>query len=113
MKKPKISFLISTLLGAAIWFLSPYITGEIEPWDSPYFYYIYALVIAGFIAAIPKDASYSSVYFGVLVGQILYLLTLSTSALIIVGLIIITICSLLSIIGLFMKRNAYKARTNN
>jgi hypothetical protein len=34
-----IPFVASIVAGIAVWFLSPFITGKVEPWDSNTLYY--------------------------------------------------------------------------
>ncbi len=41
------SFLLATLAGAAIWSLSPLLTGHVEPWDAGGLYYTVALALDG------------------------------------------------------------------
>ena len=44
-------FGFAAALGAMIWFLSPVLTGDAEPWDSKSSYYVWALIAAGFFPA--------------------------------------------------------------
>ncbi|MDO6567728.1 hypothetical protein Q4561_11720 [Alteromonas sp. 1_MG-2023] len=106
MKNFTINAIFSALLGAVIWFLSPFITGEVEPWDAfPPVFYLVSLFIVGFIAAIPKSASLNSIYFGVIVGQFVYMLVfLPIGPLILVSVLTLAIYSLLTLIGPLVKR---------
>ncbi len=65
--------MISAALGAAVWALSPLITGHVEPWDSGAEYYPVALFIAGLLggAACPLPGVFLAPL-GVYIGQILY-----------------------------------------
>ncbi|ALM90505.1 MULTISPECIES: hypothetical protein [Alteromonas] len=65
MRQFLLGLFVSTLLGAAILFFSPFFIGEIEPWISSY-YYTGALLLAGFIVLIDRHASYESVFIGIM-----------------------------------------------
>ncbi|MFY0667640.1 MAG: hypothetical protein JXQ95_06395 [Alteromonas stellipolaris] len=105
MKYFIINTIFSALLGAVVWFLSPIITGEVEPWDTFPLFYLGSLLIIGFIAAIPKTASLTSIYFGVIVGQFLYMLVfLPIGPLILVGVFSLAFFSLIALIGPLAKR---------
>tara|TARA_Y100000780_G_scaffold220620_1_gene228126 strand:- start:463 stop:813 length:351 start_codon:yes stop_codon:yes gene_type:complete len=98
------SLSFSSFLGAAILFLSPYITGEIEPWDSNTYYYSGALLIAGFIVLLDKRASYEIVFIGIMLGQVTYMFSfMPVDSLILVGIVIMAFKSLLSLVGLLLK----------
>ncbi len=49
MRQFLLGLFVSTLLGAAILFFSPFFIGEIEPWISDSYYYTGALVLACFL----------------------------------------------------------------
>lgn len=105
MKNFTSNAIFAALLGAIVWFLSPYITGEVEPWDAFPLFYSVSLIIMGFIAAIPKTASLASIYVGTIVGQFLYMLVfLSSGPLILVGVFSLAIYSLLTLVGPLVKR---------
>ena len=107
-EKPMRQFLfslsISTLLGAAILFFSPYFIGEIEPWISDSYYYTGALVLAGFIVLVDRHASYESIFIGIVLGQAIYMFTfIPVDSLVGVALVIMAFKSLLSCVGLLLK----------
>lgn len=105
------SLFFSGLLGAAILFLSPYITGEIEPWDSNTFYYSGTLLLAGFIILLDRQASYKSTFIGIMIGQTFYMFTfMAVDSLVAVGLVIMAFKSLLSLVGLCLKKAITDAR---
>ena len=105
MKNFTSNAIFAALLGAIVWFLSPYITGEVEPWDAFPLFYLVSLIIAGIIAAIPKTASLASIYVGAIVGQFLYMLVfLPSGPLILVGVFSLAIYSLLTLVGPLVKR---------
>jgi hypothetical protein len=63
---------IAAVLGAAVWALSPALTGRAEPWDSEGPYYVCALVIAGALAGGLYPKSLWAHYLGAVVGQAAY-----------------------------------------
>ncbi|MDO6567714.1 hypothetical protein Q4561_11650 [Alteromonas sp. 1_MG-2023] len=114
MKHFLFSISLSSFLGAAILFLSPYITGEIEPWDSDNFYYSGALFIAGLIILLDKQASYETVFIGIMLGQAIYMFSfMPVDSLVGVGLVIMAFKSLLSLIGITLKQAYLNARLLN
>jgi hypothetical protein len=61
-------------LGAAIWLLSPLITGRREPWDAEGGYYAAALLGAGVIGGVLAPGQWFSTALGVFGGQVVVLL---------------------------------------
>jgi hypothetical protein len=61
-------------LGAAIWLLSPLVTGRREPWDAQGLYYLGALFGSGVVGGLLAPHAWFSVAVGILVGQALVLL---------------------------------------
>ena len=59
--------------GILIWFLSPFVVGEAEPWDAND-YYAATLFIAGFLAAWACPSWWWLAPIGIFVGQIAYVL---------------------------------------
>src|SRR4051812_48988302 len=68
------AFLIGVIMGAAIWLLSPWITGRSEPWDAENGYYTGGLLVTGVIGGLVFPMHWSSVTLGILVGQVLVIL---------------------------------------
>jgi hypothetical protein len=66
--------LIGLVLGAAIWLLSPLITGHREPWDAESGYYPGALLSAGVLGGLVAPTRWGSVAIGIFAGQVLVLL---------------------------------------
>ena len=68
------ALLIGLAIGAAIWLISPLITGRREPWDAEGGYYPGALLGTGFFGGLllPERAGWFVV--GIFLGQILVLL---------------------------------------
>lgn len=92
-------FLIAALAGAAIWALSPLLTGQTEPWDAG-LYYSGALLAAGLLLGVAVPKPLWAHYLGGLVGQALYLLLfLPPSPLMAVGLVFLLVWSLLLLVG--------------
>jgi hypothetical protein len=60
-------------LGAAIWLLSPLVTGHREPWDAEGLYYLAALLGGGALGGFLAPHAWFSVAVGIFVGQALVL----------------------------------------
>ena len=58
--------------GAIVWALSVPLTGMREPWDSPGYYYIVAVFIAGILAALPAPRYWWAAVVGVFLGERIY-----------------------------------------
>lgn len=83
-----LSFVVGILLGAIIWWVSPYFTGESEAWDAMPFY-LPSLFIAGIIASSPCPRHFWISSLGIYIGQCLYAyLFLPSGPLWVVGLIL-------------------------
>ncbi|WP_445621402.1 hypothetical protein ACUN8C_06275 [Kushneria sp. Sum13] len=70
-----LSFSVAMTTGAAIWALSPLMSGYTEPWDGG-LYYSVALVLAGAVSALVTSGPLSALHAGCLTGQILFAMTL-------------------------------------
>ena len=68
------AFLIGLILGAAIWLLSPWITGHSEPWDAEGGYYAGALLATGALGGLLIPLHWPAVALGILTGQVLVIL---------------------------------------
>ena len=68
------ALLIGGGLGAAIWLLSPLLTGRREPWDAEGPYYAVALLGAGVLGALLAPQHWRSIPLGVFLGQAAVLL---------------------------------------
>nr|WP_185749593.1 hypothetical protein [Stutzerimonas kunmingensis] len=108
MKQPVLrSFLISALAGAAIWGLSPSMTGHVEPWDAGGLYYTAALALGGCLCGSIAPKPLWPLYVGCVAGQTLYLLGwLPTGPLLPVGLVFVLLCSLVFLVGAYVGSRA-------
>lgn len=90
-----LQFLCGLVVGAAIWWLSPTVTGHAEPWDAEGWsgvgsYYHVALLIAGALAACVWPPGFVIGALGVYVGQVAYmLLFLNAGPLLPVGIVML------------------------
>jgi hypothetical protein len=99
-KEIPINLLYSALVGAAIWALSPSLTGHREPWDSDTLYYFASLLIAGVLLGIFRPRRIWTHTVGIFLGQLLYVLAfLSVGPLIVVGVLFLAGYSLLCMVG--------------
>ncbi|MBE8968556.1 hypothetical protein IQ277_20720 [Nostocales cyanobacterium LEGE 12452] len=91
-----INFLFSFVGGAMVWALSPFLSGQVEPWDAKGFYYSAALLIVGL--ARPKHIW--SHYAGIVLGQLTCMLCfLPGSPLIPVGVAFLAAYSTIALAG--------------
>ena len=67
-------FTVGLLLGMAIWWTSPALTGKPEPWDAEGRYYLGALFVAGAVATVFLPKAFWLAPIGVYVGQLLFCL---------------------------------------
>ena len=94
------TFLISAVAGIVVWVLSPWLTGQHEPWDAEGFYYVIALLVAGAATGFLSPRPFWAHYLGGLSGQLLYiLLTIGVDPLLLVGVIFLLIYTLLFLAG--------------
>lgn len=94
------TLLVAAAAGALIWAISPWLTGQREPWDAAGFYYVGALLIAGVGAGLVTPRPLWAHYGGALGGQLLYLLlTRGFDPLLAVGLIFLLGYTLIFLVG--------------
>lgn len=75
MEKPAtLAFAVAVATSALVWTVSPWITGQREPWDAEFPFYLVALLVAGAIAGglVPKPLW--AHYLGAFIGQLGYVL---------------------------------------
>ncbi|WP_088889202.1 hypothetical protein [Leptolyngbya ohadii] len=97
-----ISFLFSFVGGAMVWALSPFLSGQVEPWDAEGFYYSVALLIVGLIVGFARPKHVWSHYAGIVLGQLTYMLfipVLPGSSLILVGVASLAVYSIIALAG--------------
>jgi hypothetical protein len=101
---PGLGFLTGLAIGAAIWWLSPLITGRPEPWDAGNGYYEGALLGAGVLGGLLLPGHSRGFVAGIFVGQVLVLLGAvlrapSSGGLWPLGVLFLGIYSLLALLG--------------
>jgi hypothetical protein len=95
-----INFLFSFVGGAMVWALSPFLSGQVEPWDAKGFYYSAALLIVGLIVGLARPKHVWSHYAGIIFGQLTYMLCfLPGGSLIPVGVAILAAYSTIALAG--------------
>ena len=91
---------VGFLLGMAIWWASPRLTGHTEPWDANSHYYSLSLLIAGFTAALAHPKRFWLAPIGIYFGQFVYaFLYLPGGPLWILGLLFGVFYCLLAMLG--------------
>ena len=101
------SLFLAALAGAAIWGLSPMVTGHVEPWDAGGLYYTLALALGGGLCGSVTPKPLWPIYVGCVAGQILYLLGwLPTGPLLPVGLVFVLLWSLVFLVGAYVGSRA-------
>jgi len=94
------SLLLAAGLGAAIWAVSPVVTGSAEPWDAESPYYFVSLFVAGAIVCLLFPRHIWSAFLGVVIGQLVYLLVfLPSGPLLPLGVVFMLGYGLLSLLG--------------
>ena len=97
------SFWISFLFGAAIWGLSPLVTGHAEPWDADSLFYVAALAAAGFIVGWLCPQKIWPILPGLAMGQFAYILVfMPKGPLIAIGFVVLFIYGLVGIAAAFV-----------
>lgn len=97
-----LSLVLSIAGGAAIWALSPAMTGHAEPWDSGSLYYVTALALLGLAlgALSARALVILLIALGAWLGQVLYIvLFLPLGPLFVAGLVILAAYLVLPVIG--------------
>lgn len=97
-----ITILVAAILGAAIWVLSPWVTGHKEPWDADGIFYVGALLAAGLVSGAVSPKPLWAHYFGSFIGQLGYeLLFLKIGPLFVIGIGFLLAYCLLFLAGAF------------
>lgn len=66
------AFAIAAVTGALVWAAAPWLTGQREPWDAAFPFYLLALLLAGAIAGGLAPKPLWAHYGGALTGQLGY-----------------------------------------
>ena len=72
-------------MGVVMWACSPIIAGSAEPWDSEGPYYFIALLVSGMLGSILCKSNSLAVIFGVVLGQVAYIIIFRLGPLWVVG----------------------------
>lgn len=100
---PLPAFALSALIGTAIWALSTWTTGTLEPWDAEGFYYVGSLAAGGVISGLANPRPLWAHYAGSVLGQLLYALVfLPVGPLIVLGVGFLLAFSALFLVGAFI-----------
>ena len=99
-----LAFLIGLVLGAAIWLLSPWLTGRSEPWDAEGGYYAGALLATGAFGGLLLPLNWPAVALGIFAGQVLVILggvlaDPASGSLWPLGLVFLGVYSVLALVG--------------
>jgi hypothetical protein len=96
--------LLGLALGAAIWLLSPVVTGRREPWDAESAYYVGGLLLAGMLGGVLVPRQWAIAAVGIFAGQAAVLLggviaEPASGGLWPLGLAILAVYSMLGLVG--------------
>ena len=81
-----VALAVAAAIGAAIWAISPWATGQKEPWDAESLFYVAALLAGGLVSGFLVPRPLWAHYAGSVVGQLGYeLLFLKIGALLLLG----------------------------
>lgn len=94
------ALIVSAIVGAVVWALSPWLAGQREPWDAEGLDYPVALLVAGLSAGLLAPHPLWAHYLGGVIGQLGYmLLTIGANPLLAVGVIFLLGYTLLLLLG--------------
>jgi hypothetical protein len=95
-----ITLLVSIMASAAIWALSPSLTGHQEPWDTDGSFYFVALIVAGAISGVVSPKPLWAHYAGAVIGQLGYeLIVLRVGPLFVLGAIFLLVYCLVYLVA--------------
>ena len=96
------AFAVAALCTACIWFVSPYITSQGEPWDGSPGIYAVALIVAGLLNGALVRRPFWVMYVGAVSGQLLAMLLLGrVGPLLPIGFVLLLFYTLLFLAGAF------------
>ncbi len=67
-----LAFMVAAVTSALVWAASPWLTGQREPWDAEFPFYIVALLVAGAVAGALAPKPLWAHYLGSFIGQLGY-----------------------------------------
>jgi hypothetical protein len=95
-----VALAVAAVIGAAIWAISPWATGQSEPWDAENLFYIAALITGGLVSGFLFPRPLWAHYVGSVVGQLGYeLLFLKIGALLLLGAVFMLGYSVVFLVG--------------
>ena len=100
--KPRawLAIAVSALLSGAVWALSPWLVGHLEPWDADGPFYPLALLVAGVVAGLLIPGPLWAHYLGACIGQFAYeMLFLDVGPLLVLGLAFLLAYSVVFLLG--------------
>ena len=101
MKSRSLAFLASFCLGFGVWALSRTVTGQAEPWDATFPFYLITFLIGGGIISLITGHHHILCWVGVWIGQVAALLILSglDRSWIVLGVITTAAGSIIAVLG--------------
>ncbi len=66
------AFMVAAVTSALVWAASPWLTGQREPWDAEFPFYLIALLVAGAVAGALAPKPLWAHYLGSFIGQLSY-----------------------------------------
>ena len=100
MRRAFLAIVVSAALGAAIWAISPWVTGRTEPWDAEGLFYLASLAVGGLVSGLVIPKPLWGHYVGSVVGQLSFeLLYLKLGALLLLGVLFMLGYSLVFLAG--------------
>jgi hypothetical protein len=95
-----VTIFVAALASAAVWAMSPALTGRAEPWDAEFPFYVVSLLAAGLVSGMTAPDPLWANYIGSVAGQVGYeLLFLSMGPLFVLGVVFLLGYSLLFLAG--------------
>jgi len=92
-------FLLAVALGLTIWLLSPWVTGQREPWDSASPYYLGSLFVAGALTGFLGPRPFWLWPLGIWLGQLVVLLAGPWGPLLPLGIVFLLAFTLVALAG--------------
>jgi hypothetical protein len=94
------TLLLSATAAAMVWALSPWVTGQWEPWDANGVYYPAALLVGGALVGLLSPRPLWAHYLGAFVGQLGYeLVALRAGPLFVLGMVFLLGYTMVFLVG--------------